>query len=98
MNQNIRYITEVAILTAMITVLGAIKIPNVIPGIEFQLSAPLAVAICAVFGFKKYIISGCLSSLIGLALGTQTILNVRYYGFWSNCICFSAIIFVFIRW
>ena len=32
MNQNIRYITEVAILTAMITVLGAIKIPNVIPG------------------------------------------------------------------
>ena len=44
MNQNIRYITEVAILTAMITVLGAIKIPNVIPGIEFQLSAPLAVA------------------------------------------------------
>ena len=53
MNQNIRYITEVAILTAMITVLGAIKIPNVIPGIEFQLSAPLAVAICAVFGFKK---------------------------------------------
>ena len=76
MNQNIRYITEVAILTAMITVLGAIKIPNVIPGIEFQLSAPLAVAICAVFGFKKYIISGCLSSLIGLALGTQTILNV----------------------
>ena len=54
MNQNIRYITEVAILTAMITVLGAIKIPNVIPGIEFQLSAPLAVAICAVFGFKKY--------------------------------------------
>ena len=76
MNQNIRYITEVAILTAMITVLGAIKIPNVIPGIEFQLSAPLAVAICAVFGFKTYIISGCLSSLIGLALGTQTILNV----------------------
>ena len=37
MNQNIRYITEVAILTAMITVLGAIKIPNVIPCIEFQL-------------------------------------------------------------
>ena len=79
MNQNIRYITEIAILTAMITVLGAIKIPNVIPGIEFQLSAPLAVAICAVFGFKKYIISGCLSSLIGLALGTQTILNVMQF-------------------
>lgn len=76
MNQNIRYITEIGILTAMITILGAIKIPNVLPGIEFQLSAPLAVAICAVFGFKKYIISGCLSSFIGLLLGTQTILNV----------------------
>ncbi len=73
---HIRTISEIGILTAMITILGTIKIPNVIPGIEFQLSAPLAVAICAVFGFKKYIISGCLSSLIGLALGTQTIVSV----------------------
>ena len=47
MNQ-IRQITEIGILTAMITILGAIKIPNLVPGIEFQLSAPLAVAICSV--------------------------------------------------
>lgn len=60
----------------MISILGSIKIPNIIPGIEFQLSAPLAVAICSVFGFKKYIISGILSSVICLALGTQNILNV----------------------
>ena len=73
---QIRQITEIGILTAMITILGAIKIPNLVPGIEFQLSAPLAVAICAAFGFKKYIISGCLSSLIGLALGTQNFLSV----------------------
>ena len=66
---------EIAILVAMISILGSIKIPNIIPGIEFQLSAPLAVAICSVFGFKKYIISGILSSVI-LALGTQNILNV----------------------
>ena len=46
---------EIAILVAMISILGSIKIPNIIPGIEFQLSAPLAVAICSVFGFKKYI-------------------------------------------
>ena len=52
---QIRQITEIGILTAMITILGAIKIPNLVPGIEFQLSAPLAVAICAAFGFKKYI-------------------------------------------
>ena len=65
---------EIAILVAMISILGSIKIPNIIPGIEFQLSAP--VAICSVFGFKKYIISGILSSVICLALGTQNILNV----------------------
>ena len=69
MNQNIRYITEVAILTAMITVLGAIKIPNVIPGIEFQLSAPLAVAICAVFGFKKYILNVMIAMQFRLIVG-----------------------------
>ena len=79
MNQNIRYITEVAILTAMITVLGAIKIPNVIPGIEFQLSAPLAVAICAVFGFKKYIISGCLSNR----------LSIRYSNYFKCYDCYA---------
>lgn len=39
---------EIAILVAMISILGSIKIPNIIPGIEFQLSAPLAVAICSV--------------------------------------------------
>ena len=58
---QIRQITEIGILTAMITILGAIKIPNLVPGIEFQLSAPLAVAICAAFG---------------LALGTQNFLSV----------------------
>ena len=42
---QIRQITEIGILTAMITILGAIKIPNLVPGIEFQLSAPLAVAL-----------------------------------------------------
>ena len=38
---QIRQITEIGILTAMITILGAIKIPNLVPGIEFQLSALL---------------------------------------------------------
>ncbi len=73
---SIHTIAEIGILTAMMTILGGIKIPNLIPGVEFQLSAPLAVAICAAFGFRKYIICGCLSSLIGLVLGTQNLLNV----------------------
>ncbi len=69
-------LTETALLTALITITGAIKLPGFIPGTEFQLSAPLAVAICAVFGFTKYMTAGVLSSFIGLILGTQTILNV----------------------
>jgi hypothetical protein len=69
-------LTETALLVTLITISGAIKIPGLFPGTEFQLSAPLAVAICAVFGFSKYITAGILSSLIGLILGTQTILNV----------------------
>lgn len=69
-------IAEIAILAAMITILGAIKLPSLFPGLEFQLSAPLAVAICAAFGFKKYIIAGILSSTIGLILGTHNLFNV----------------------
>ena len=76
MPQKTRALTETALLTALITISGAIKLPGLIPGTEFQLSAPLAVAICGVFGFTKYITAGILSSLIGLVLGTQTLLNV----------------------
>ena len=69
-------LTEIALLAALITITGAIKIPSLLPGMEFQISAPLAVAICAVFGFKKYILAGILSSLAGLLLGTHNLLNV----------------------
>lgn len=71
-----RRLTETALLTTLITISGAIKLPGLLPGTEFQLSAPLAVAICSVFGFTKYITAGILSSLLGLILGTQTLLNV----------------------
>lgn len=73
---NIRNLTETALLIALITVTGAVKLPGLVPGTEFQLSAPLAVAICAVFGFKRYIIAGILASVISLALGTSNLLNV----------------------
>ena len=55
MNQNIRYITEIAILTAMITVLGAIKIPNIIPGIELSIICPVSGSyMCRVWFQKIY--------------------------------------------
>jgi hypothetical protein len=76
MPKKTRVLTETALLTALITISGAIKLPGLIPGTEFQLSAPLAVAICGVFGFVKYITAGILSSMIGLVLGTQNLLNV----------------------
>lgn len=63
-------------MAAFITITGTFKLPGLIPGTEFQLSAPLAVAICAVFGFGKYITAGVLSSGAGLMLGTQSLLNV----------------------
>lgn len=76
MHSNVRQITEIALLAALITITGSIKLPSIFYGMEFQLSAPLAVAICAVFGFKPYIIAGCISSLIALTLGIHTILHV----------------------
>lgn len=71
-----RWLVETALLAALITVTGIFKIPGLVPGTEFQLSAPLAVAICVVFGFTKYIIAGMISSLVGLILGTQNLFNV----------------------
>ena len=76
MKLKINDLSEIALLAALITITGSFKIPSIFPGTEFQLSAPIAVAICVVFGFKNYIIAGCLSSLICLILGTQTIFNV----------------------
>lgn len=73
---KIRAISEIALLAAFIAVSGAFKLPSFIPGSEFQLSAPLAVAICGVFGIKKYLLAGLLASAGALLLGTQTIFNV----------------------
>ncbi|TCL36178.1 hypothetical protein EV210_109127 [Anaerospora hongkongensis] len=73
---NIRNLTEIALLIALITITGTVKLPGLVPGTEFQLSAPLAVAICAIFGFKRYITAGVLASVISLTLGTSNLLNV----------------------
>lgn len=73
---KVRWMTETAVLAVLITVTGAVKLPGLVPGTEFQLSAPLAVAICATFGFRKYIAAGMIASAVGLFIGTQTIVNV----------------------
>lgn len=69
-------LTTTALLGVLILISGTFKIPSPIAGGEFQLSAPIAVLICACFGFKRYITAGILASMLGLLLGTANIFNV----------------------
>ena len=64
-------------LAAGLAVLGSFKLPGLLPGTEFQLSAPFAVALAACLGFKRYFVIGVLASLLNFMLGTHTLLNVK---------------------
>ena len=75
-NVNMKELTTTALLGVLILLSGSFKIPSPIAGGEFQLSAPIAVLICACFGFKRYIIAGVLASLLGMMLGMHNIINV----------------------
>ena len=55
-------LTTTALLAVLILLSGSMKIPSPVAGGEFQLSAPIAVLICALFGFKRYIWAGILAS------------------------------------
>ncbi|GEN34707.1 hypothetical protein [Aneurinibacillus danicus] len=77
MKKKTEEMTIIALLASLIAVTGAFKIPLGIPGAEFQLSAPIAVAIAAVFGFRRYIIAGVLASAVMLLLGVHNLLNVE---------------------
>ncbi|MEH6944719.1 hypothetical protein [Bacillus sp. JJ722] len=69
-------ITLIAMLAAIIAVSGTFKIPSPFVGTEFQLSAPIAVVIAALFGFKRYLSAGIIASGINMLIGTHTIVNV----------------------
>lgn len=69
-------ITVIALLGTMLAILGTFKVPGIIPGTEFQLSAPFAVCIGACFGFCTYFKIGLVASAVNLILGTHTVLNV----------------------
>ncbi len=74
--KKIREMTVTALLSVLLAVAGMFRLPGIVPGTEFQLSAPFAVCIAACFGFKKYIKIGILASAIQMALGTYSIVNV----------------------
>lgn len=76
MGKKAKEVALIGFLAALIVVTGMFKIPGVIPGTEFQLSAPVAIAIAAAFGFRRYIIAGVLASAVSLAFGLQNFLNV----------------------
>ena len=43
------------LLTAILVRLGMLKLPSLIPGAEFQPSAPYAVCLAAAVGFRRYL-------------------------------------------
>lgn len=65
---TVRDISETALLSVLIAVSGAFKIPGFVPGSEFQMSAPLAVAVCGIYGAEKYIAAGLIASSLCLVL------------------------------
>lgn len=69
-------VTQIALLAAVISLTGMLKIPLGLPGTEFQLSAPIAVVIMSIFGFKKYFTAGVISSTVLFLLGMHTIVHV----------------------
>ena len=73
---TVRGISETALLSVLIAVSGFFKIPGFVPGSEFQMSAPLAVAVCGIYGAEKYIAAGLIASSLCLVLGIHSILNV----------------------
>lgn len=73
---NIEKLVEDGILTAILIILGMLKLPSIIPGTEFQLSAPYAVCVAVLVGFGRYLRIGICASFIQLLLGTHTIWNV----------------------
>lgn len=69
-------ITQISVIAAILTILAVLKIPSIILGLDFQLSAPAALLILAFFGIKKYFLGGLLSSVLLLIFGVFNPINV----------------------
>ena len=75
-NLPLKDLTTISLLAVLILISGSFKIPSPVAGGEFQLSAPIAVLICACFGFKRYIIAGIIASALGMMLGVHNIFSI----------------------
>ncbi len=67
-------ITLIATLAVILRISGTFALPALIPGTEFFLSAPIALAIAGVFGYRIYFYSSSISCLVGFIMGL-TVLN-----------------------
>lgn len=75
-SRKIRTLTETALLGVLIFAAGLFRLPSPLPGSEFQLSAPLAAAVCGVFGFRIYLAAGILASALTLLTGGGTVFHI----------------------
>lgn len=75
-SRKIRTLTETALLGVLLFVSGLFRLPSPLPGSEFQLSAPLAAAVCGVFGFRIYLAAGILASALTLLTGGGTVFHI----------------------
>lgn len=73
---NTKKIVKISFLSVLLTICSFIKFPGLIPGTQFQISAPIAVSICSIFGFKIYILAGIISSITTFILGTHNLISI----------------------
>lgn len=73
---KVKKMVLISILAAIISISGAFKIPSPVIGGEFQMSAPIAVTIAMLFGFKTYLLAGIVSSIVSLIIGIATFYSV----------------------
>ncbi len=73
---SVKKLVTDGMLAAGLLVTGMFKIPSFLPGAEFQISAPFAVAVAKILGFKRYLMIGLAASVCGFAVGAQNLLNI----------------------
>lgn len=69
-------ITQISCIAAILSIFAIIKMPSILPGLDFQLSAPVSLLILAIFGIKNYFVGGLLSSFILFILGIFNPINL----------------------
>lgn len=84
-------LTLIALLAILLRVAGTFRFPGIISGTEFFMSAPVALAIAANFGGKKYLFASTISCFLGIALGMLTILNA------CTTMIFALVVFAFTK-